>query len=178
MGSGGSGGKSLIVSSGGTHLSRVNLDFHDYRDRPRPSAEALAGLAGALASSATPGLPTGPTIVLALSVVVVVSLGLAPERGLLWRRLRLGAKRRLPRLDPVLMHLYALSLHHAEDPEHGHSIQTLRTMSPSSVDLPATLRALEARSLARQTADGQWAPTALGRREARRLLERQGAGER
>jgi manganese/zinc/iron transport system permease protein len=139
---------------------------------------ALAGLAGALASSATPGLPTGPTIVLALSVVVVVSLGLAPERGLLWRRLRLGAKRRLPRLDPVLMHLYALSLHHAEDPEHGHSIQTLRTMSPSSVDLPATLRALEARSLARQTADGQWAPTALGRREARRLLERQGAGER
>jgi manganese/zinc/iron transport system permease protein len=139
---------------------------------------ALAGLAGALASSFTPGLPTGPTIVLVLSGLVVVSLGLAPERGLLWRRLRLGAKRRLPRLDPVLMHLHALSLHHAEDPEHGHSIRTLRTMSPPSVDVPATLRALEARGLALQTPGGLWAPTALGRREARRLFERQEASRR
>lgn len=139
---------------------------------------AFSGLAGALASSVTPGLPTGPTIVLVLSALVLVSLVLAPERGLLWRRLRLGERRLLPRLDPVLVHLYALSLHHPEDPEHGHSIPTLRTMSPPSVDLPATLRALEARGLALQTPDGLWAPTALGRREAGRMLQAEETGER
>jgi manganese/zinc/iron transport system permease protein len=139
---------------------------------------ALAGLAGAVASSLTPGLPTGPTIVLFLSGLVVVSLLFAPERGLLWRWLRLGARRRLPRLDPVLMHLYALSLQHQDDPEHGHSISVLRTMSAPTVDLPATLRALEARSLAAQVAGGLWAPTALGRREASKLLERQEGGGR
>lgn len=134
---------------------------------------AAAGLAGAFASSLVARLPTGPTIVLVLSAVVAVSLVLAPERGLVWRRLRLGRMRRLPRLDPVLMHLYALSLQHADDPEHGHSVRVLETMSSPTVDLPATLRVLEGRGLAVRTSEGLWAPTALGRREARRLIERQ-----
>jgi len=42
VGAGGSGGKSLIVASGGTHRARINLDFYDYRDRRRPSADALS----------------------------------------------------------------------------------------------------------------------------------------
>ena len=41
VGSGGTGGKSLIVGTGGTHRARINLDFFDYQDRPRSSAEAL-----------------------------------------------------------------------------------------------------------------------------------------
>jgi manganese/zinc/iron transport system permease protein len=134
---------------------------------------ALSGLSGAVASSLVPRLPTGPSIVLVLSGVVLVSLALAPERGLVWRWMRLGRLRRLPRLDPVLMHLYALSLQHADEPEHGHSVSVLTTMSPPTVDLPATLRALESRGLAVQTEQGLWAPTVLGRREARRLLERE-----
>ncbi len=139
---------------------------------------AGAGLVGAVASSLVPRLPTGPTIVLVLTAVVAISLVFAPERGLLWRRLRLGRMRRLPRLDPVLMHLYALSLQHDEDPDHGHSIRVLETMSSPTVDLPATLRALEARGLATTTAADHWAPTPLGRREARRLLERREGGGR
>ena len=42
VGGGGTGGKSMAVSSGGTHRSRINLDFHDYRDRFRSSSTALA----------------------------------------------------------------------------------------------------------------------------------------
>lgn len=41
VGEGGSGGKSIGVSAGGHHRSRVNLDFYDYQDRRRPSEEAL-----------------------------------------------------------------------------------------------------------------------------------------
>jgi manganese/zinc/iron transport system permease protein len=135
---------------------------------------ALCGAAGAVASSLVPRLPTGPTIVLLLSSVVVVSLLVAPRRGLVWRWLRLGRLRRAPQLDPVLIHLYALSLQHAEEPDHGHSLAVLRTMSPRDADIAGALAGLETRGLAQQTAGGLWAPTEFGRREARRALEREG----
>lgn len=62
---------------------------------------ALAGLGGAVLSATVPRLPTGPTIVLCLTALVVASLLLAPRRGVLWgalrqrrshRRLRAGAE--------------------------------------------------------------------------------------
>ncbi len=130
----------------------------------------VSGVSGSILSSVVDRLPTGPTIVMVLSCAVVVSLLLAPRRGLVWRRVRLGRARRTPRLDPVLMHLYALSLQHEDNPEHGHSIQVLRTMSPPDVPVQATLEALASRSLARRVGDDLWAPTALGLREARRAL--------
>lgn len=45
---------------------------------------AGAGAIGALVSASTPRMPTGPVIVLAGSVALLISLFLAPERGLLW----------------------------------------------------------------------------------------------
>ena len=47
-----------------------------------------AGTGGATLSSVVPRLPTGPTIVLFLTLFVLVSLVAAPARGLLWRRFR------------------------------------------------------------------------------------------
>ena len=125
-----------------------------------------------------PRLPTGPTIVLLLSVTVAASLLLAPERGLVWRWLRLGRLREAPQPDPVLMHLYALSQQHADDPEHGHSLAVLRAMSPRDADVAGALAGLEGRGLARRTARGLWAPTPFGRREAKRVLEEEGEDER
>lgn len=129
------------------------------------------GVAGAAVSSLVPRMPTGPTIVLLLSAIVVVSLLVAPERGVVWRWLRLGRLREAPQLDPVLIHLYALSLQHQENPEHGHSVAVLRTMSPRDADVSGALAGLASRGLARQTSGGLWAPTEFGRREARRTLE-------
>jgi manganese/zinc/iron transport system permease protein len=45
---------------------------------------ALSGISGVLVSSLLPRLSTGPTIVLSISLIVVVSLLLAPQRGLFW----------------------------------------------------------------------------------------------
>jgi manganese/zinc/iron transport system permease protein len=45
---------------------------------------ALAGVAGALISFTQQGFPTGPTIVLALTVIVLFSLAFAPARGIVW----------------------------------------------------------------------------------------------
>lgn len=132
-----------------------------------------AGVLGAVTSAVVPRLPTGPTIVLLLSVVVAASLLLAPGRGMVWRWFRLGRLRQAPQLDPVLIHLYALSLQHVDDPGHGHSVAVLRTMSPRDADVEGALRGLVSRGLARQRPDGLWAPTDLGRREARRAVERE-----
>jgi hypothetical protein len=72
------------------------------------------------------------------------------------------------------MHLYALALQHVDDPEHGHTIAVLRTMSPRDADVRGALEGLVERGLARRTAEALWAPTELGRREARRALDREG----
>ncbi len=133
----------------------------------------FSGVAGSVASSLVPRLPTGPTIVLVLSVVVIGSIVAAPQRGLLWRYLRLGRLHRAPDLDPVLMHLYALSLQHADDPDHGHSLAVLRTMSPRDAEVAVALESLANRGLARRTDDGLWAPTPIGRREAQKVLEQE-----
>lgn len=45
----------------------------------------LAAMSGAVVSSVIPRLPTGPTIVLALSAIVAISLIGARPRGLMWR---------------------------------------------------------------------------------------------
>lgn len=138
----------------------------------------VSGVAGSLLSSHIPQLPTGPTIILVLSLIVVVSLLLAPRRGLLWRSLNLGALRTAPDLDPVLMHLYALSHQHPDDPEHGHPEAVIRTMSPRDANIDAALARLADRGLAQRTADGGWAPTAIGRREAQRIIDREAGADR
>ncbi len=137
------------------------------------SVGVFSGVAGSLLSSFVPRLPTGPTIVLVLSSIVVISLFLAPRRGLLWRSLKLGSLRAAPDLDPVLMHLYALSRQHPDDPEHGHPVAVLRTMSPVDANIDAALEGLADRGLARRTSTGAWAPTPIGRREAQRILDRE-----
>ena len=55
---------------------------------------ALAGVGGTVISSSTSRIPTGPTIVLCATVVVGFSIVLAPNRGLLWDRLRYQRNKR------------------------------------------------------------------------------------
>ena len=55
---------------------------------------ALAGVVGALLRFTQDGLRTGPTIVLALTVIVVFSLFFASARGLVWEWLRRRRQRR------------------------------------------------------------------------------------
>jgi len=132
----------------------------------------FSGVSGAILSSIIPHLPTGPTIVLVLSTVVVVSLVFAPRRGLLWRWIRLGRLQPSAALDPVLMHLYALSQQHPDEPDHGHPMAVLRTMSPVGADIERVLVDLQARGLVEALGEGLWAPTPIGRREAERNIYR------
>ncbi|PDW02481.1 metal ABC transporter permease [Candidatus Viridilinea mediisalina] len=55
---------------------------------------AIAGVVGALISTNARGLSTGPVIVVVISLVVLVSLLFAPERGLIWAWVRQWRNRR------------------------------------------------------------------------------------
>ncbi|HET9509125.1 MAG TPA: metal ABC transporter permease [Gaiellaceae bacterium] len=124
---------------------------------------AAAGVSGALLSAETERLPTGPTIVICATVIVVVSLLFAPRRGIVWREVRGRRDRRRLRVAAVLADLLALEQQHPQV-EHGHSAGVLSVMSGGAL---ATLQALEQRGLVKRLGDDAWALTDAGRARAR-----------
>ena len=60
---------------------------------------AIAGAGGALVSATGRGLATGPVVVLIVTGVVVVSLLIAPKRGIFWQAL---ARRQLTKKLPIV----------------------------------------------------------------------------
>ncbi len=129
---------------------------------------ALAGLSGALISSSVANLPTGPTIVLCISAIVLVSLLAAPNRGLLWNWLRQQHNRHQLRIDTVLSDLYALEAQH-EDTPHGHSIAVLQAMNAGRGGIRNTLAELATRGWVERNSNDEWRLTALGRKVAERV---------
>jgi manganese/zinc/iron transport system permease protein len=129
---------------------------------------ALAGVSGALVSSTTAHLPTGPTIILCVSGIVLVSLLFAPSRGLLWNWAREQKNRRRLEVEAVLGDLYFLALQHA-GAERGHPTEVLRAMSKGHGGADRSLRELEARGFARKDREGRWVLTREGHTEAEHL---------
>ena len=131
---------------------------------------ALAGVTGAVVSSAAARMPTGPTIVVAASLLVAVSLLFAPNRGLVWGWARDRRARRRLRLDAVLADLHALAAQHG-GLEHGHAAAVVSVMEGGK-DVTGSLGELEARGWARRVGAEEWALTSAGRSEADRRFGR------
>ncbi|MGO1742538.1 MAG: metal ABC transporter permease [Staphylococcus equorum] len=70
---------------------------------------AISGIVGTIISSTVSKLPTGPTIVIVVSIIVLISLTLAPNRGLLWSALRQRKNKKSISADQTLANLYHLS---------------------------------------------------------------------
>lgn len=128
---------------------------------------ALAGVVGAVISSNVKHLSTGPTIVLSISTLVLVSILFAPNRGLVWNWARRQRNRQQLRLDAVLGDLYILATQHT-DPQHAHSVEVLRAMNAHRGGVIRSLETLAERGWVRQDRPGEWALTAEGWAEARR----------
>ncbi len=77
---------------------------------------AFAGGVGAVISALDSDIPTGPMIIVVSFVLVLLSITLAPGRGLVWSRLRQRANRRRFAAINTLRDLYRYALAHgAED---------------------------------------------------------------
>ena len=130
---------------------------------------ALSGIIGAVISSTGTGLSTGPVIVLVMSLIALISLLLAPNRGLVWSWFRQQKNRRRLRAESVLSDLYSLEQqHHGE--ERGHSVEVLRMMNMGRGGVAHTLEALLNRGLVKQTSFNDWVLTDEGIREAQKIL--------
>jgi len=130
---------------------------------------AASGVGGALISGTTTNLPTGPTIVLCMGVLVIGSLLGAPNRGLLWTWWQARRTSRRLRRERVLSYLYTLARKH-EPPDHPHEAATLDAMMDEEGPTTAyVLRQLAEQGLVEQTADGRWRLTSDGVTEAQSL---------
>ena len=129
---------------------------------------ALGGVSGAIISSLTTRLPTGPTIVICMTVIVIVSLMLAPARGMLWRWLRQRRNRMRFREDVILLDLYELAQQH-RDKRHGHSIAVLKTINLDLGVVKRSLAALHEQGLVVERAPGIWGLTDSGIDRASRI---------
>jgi manganese/zinc/iron transport system permease protein len=125
---------------------------------------AVSGVAGAVISSLAPRTPTGPAIVLCLSTAVVISLLLAPNRGLAHAWARARSRNRQIRSDGVLRDLHLLARHHAGT--HAHSVAVLEAMRMGDGSVRRSLDVLQEQGLARRSGSDQWLLTARGAEEA------------
>jgi len=132
---------------------------------------ALSGVIGAGLSSSIERLSTGPTIVLVVSAFVLISLFLAPARGMLWAHLRHRRLHREVEVKTVLVGLYNLAGHH-DDPYYPHSADTLDAVGVHSAE--NTLGQLQQRGLVERSGS-DWRLTADGVKEAEAQLSAGGA---
>ena len=128
---------------------------------------ALAGVSGTLISSSAEKLPTGPVIVLCISVIVLFSMLFAPNRGLLWNWMRAQQNRRRLRARAVLADLNTLAMQHP-DQEHGHATAVLRAMSTNPEGVSHALHQLQERGHAREVSHDVWALTDAGLTQAKK----------
>ncbi len=75
---------------------------------------AFAGATGAIISAVEVGLPTGPLIIVVASLIVIVSICLAPERGLVWTLWRQRQDRQKFAAQNILEDLYRHALGHGD----------------------------------------------------------------
>lgn len=86
---------------------------------------AVSGVAGTVISSSIGSMPTGPSIVLVISLIVIISLAFAPNRGLVWKQFRDLHSAKQINEDKVLKNLYQLAVNH-EDPHHSHHLSVIK----------------------------------------------------
>lgn len=131
---------------------------------------ALSGVSGAVASAQVPSLPTGPAIVLVVSAITLLSLLLAPARGVVWSWLRHRRQHGQVLQATVLAGMYALANQH-ENYDAAHDASALDAVGIHAAG--KTLPVLERRGLVARE-NGHWRLTGAGRDAA--LAARQSSG--
>jgi manganese/zinc/iron transport system permease protein len=131
---------------------------------------ALVGLLGAVTSSSVARLPTGPTIVLFMSVIVLLSLLVAPQRGILARARRQSQQKRQFAAEALAVHL----LNHEGQPDEAEESRLDHLQAHMRWDERVARRAVRwavAHGLVVQTTS-RLKLTDLGRETARRAMVR------
>lgn len=111
----------------------------------------IASIGGAILSSLIQNLPTGPTIVLIITVIVIISIFFAPNRGILWKWFRRYKNRGELALVRIIEQLLFMAEHH-EDKHYPHEIKMLRAIFHEKID--KYIFTLHKRGIVNLSADG------------------------
>ena len=131
---------------------------------------AGSGAAGALISATTRGLATGPVVVLVATAAVLVSLALAPGRGLVWQAL--SARRARARISDGRILAAMQEFAEAHDDPRYPAEQGMLGAALGKAPAPGQFDALERRGLIRAVTHApeptpHWQLTEAGQRAAR-----------
>ncbi len=130
---------------------------------------AFAGGTGAVISALDSDIPTGPMIIVVAFLLVLLSISLAPGRGLLWNRLRHHANRRRFAARNTLRDLYRYALAHGA-PDSPVPDSFIRGVADRSAELGLS----QLRSAGKiSSSNGGWRLTAAGIELARQDQQNQ-----
>jgi manganese/zinc/iron transport system permease protein len=130
---------------------------------------ALSGAMGAYISYLGPGMPTGPWMVMAITLLFAVSLIFAPRKGIVSRiRLSMRIRRKTAR-ENILRSLYVLGEKENKKDAPCSEADLLQHRRMRSSVLHHTLNALQRDGLVTETSQGHFALTADGFARAARV---------
>ncbi len=122
----------------------------------------FSGVIGAYISSSFIKIPTGPTIVVAVSMFVFISIFAAPKRGLIFRWIRNYRNKRRILLDTVLIDLYEYAQGHENMYAHSAPVSVLRIMTRGEVGVKRSLKILANKRMVKQLPNDEWKLTRQG----------------
>ncbi|HZG60138.1 MAG TPA: iron chelate uptake ABC transporter family permease subunit [Anoxybacillus sp.] len=130
---------------------------------------AFSGVFGTLLSTTTKGMPTGPLIIVAATIIFLISMVFAPKRGLLVKAIHQSRLRKQVAREQVLQTLYDFTEQEYVQYKVGNGFHEQQIMKkrPISISmLQKVLSSLEKEELVRRTGDALWCLTEKGLTEA------------
>ncbi len=134
----------------------------------------LSGISGALISASVNRLPTGPVIVLILTLLFILSILFSPKRGMVAELINNIKKRHRIRLSLALMDLYYLKVHHDDDYRVGHSAEVLLTMHKQKFNVQKSLSILQELGFVKNINSDTWVLTEKGIKKSEAILQNKG----
>ncbi len=125
----------------------------------------LAGLSGAMMSSAAPKIPTGPVIVIFISVILLFSFLFSFKKGILSTSIKNLKNKTKIEMDTLISNLYELECSHGGR-KCSHSYSVLNILMKNSKNLKFTLRKSIQKQLILQDEWGEYKLTENGVRKA------------
>ena len=123
---------------------------------------AFSGIAGAfLSNMGKTSIPTGPVIVLFITLIVLLSILFAPARGIVWLQFQHWRDSKILHLDSVLSNLLNLAKEHSGK-QNGHSMAMLKGISSNPSGVPRSVQKLLEMGLVSEVDKGLYIPTSKG----------------
>lgn len=130
---------------------------------------AVSGLAGAYISYVAPAMPTGPWIVIVISVIAFISFFLAPKRGVLSRLLKQNTIRKTINDENVLKALYQLGEESKNFYAQRSVDEIIRRRKFERENLISVLKRLRSQGYLEHTAN-LWGLTEVGKDRGQRVV--------